>query len=363
MKRKLLVAVAALLLPVMLLSACGHSTLTLREFLAQATQSGSEDRHAETQAEPTAIPESADTAATTSSAPAAASSRSTTTSSEVLTALQDVLGQIYDLVSPSVVYIEVTLQTDMSGFGDSGDFDWPEGFRIPEGFESSAQASGFVWDKDGNIVTNNHVVEDATDITVIFSDGTTVPAEIVGTDPDSDLAVIHVDVEADLLQPVQLADSNQVEVGQLAVAIGNPFGLDGTMTVGFVSAIGRSIPVETRTSIGGANFTIPDIIQTDAPINPGNSGGVLLNDDGQVIGVPTAIETSSGQNAGIGYAVPSAIVQDVVPSLIDDGTVQHPWIGISGTSLTSALSEAMGFGAGQRGALVISVTDAHRKQV
>ena len=199
-------------------------------------------------------------------------------------------------------------------------------------------------------------MEDATGITVVFSDGTTLNAEVVGTDPDSDLAVIRVDATPDLLQPVRLSDSNEVKVGQLAVAIGNPFGLEGTMTVGFVSAIGRSIPVTTRTAIGGARFSIPDIIQTDAPINPGNSGGVLVNDDGLVIGVPTAIETSSGQNAGIGYAVPSAIVQQVVPSLIADGTVQHPWIGISGTSLNSVLAEAMGFDASQRGALVLTVT-------
>jgi serine protease Do len=213
-----------------------------------------------------------------------------------------------------------------------------------------------VWDKDGHIVTNNHVVENATTITVVFSDGTTVPAEVVGTDPDSDLAVIKVDVSSDKLQPVQVGDSSQVKVGHLAVAIGNPFGLEGTMTVGFVSALGRSLPVSTRTSIGGASFTIPDIIQTDAPINPGNSGGVLVNDQGQLIGVPTAIESSSGQNAGIGFAVPSSIVQRVAPALIESGSVQHPWIGITGTTLTSELAKAMNLDESQRGALVISVT-------
>jgi len=353
MNKKLLFAMALLLLPAMLLSACSPSTVRLRDFLDQATEALSKDKSAETQAEATAIPEAAD-ASTAPSASTGSPSRTTTTSGDVLTALQDTLGQIYEQVSPSVVYVQVALQVDTSGFGG---FDFPEGFpNMPEEFSQSAQASGFVWDKEGNIVTNNHVVEDATDITVVFSDGTTVPAEVVGTDPDSDLAVIHVDVAADVLQPVQFADSNQVKVGQLAVAIGNPFGLEGTMTVGFVSAIGRSLPVTTRAAIGGGSFSIPDIIQTDAPINPGNSGGVLVNDDGLVIGVPTAIETSSGQNAGIGYAVPAAIVQRVAPALIESGTVQHPWIGISGSTLTSVLAKAMGLSEGQRGALVYTVT-------
>jgi len=352
MKNRLLLVVALLLLPALLLSACSP-TDRLRDLVSRATDALPLRQAPEEEAEATVVPESADASSSSSSASEAPSSGVVTTSGDVLTALQDTLGQIYEGVSPSVVYIEVTMRGELPGFQD---FQWPEGFWVPEEFDSSAQASGFVWDEDGHIVTNNHVVENATEITVVFSDGTTLDAEVVGTDPDSDLAVIRVDASADLLQPVRLTDSNDVKVGQLAVAIGNPFGLEGTMTVGFVSAIGRSIPVTTRTAIGGANFSIPDIIQTDAPINPGNSGGVLVNDDGLVIGVPTAIETSSGQNAGIGYAVPSAIVQKVVPSLIADRTVQHPWIGISGTSLNSVLAEAMGFDPGQRGALVLTVT-------
>lgn len=349
MKKKLLLMITLLLLPAMLLSACSP-TDRLRDLLSQATDVLSSRQAGEEGAEATAVPEAEVSSPSTATDD---SSRVVTTSGDVLTALQDTLGQIYEIVNPSVVYIQVTLRSEMPNLGN---FEWPEGFGVPEQFDSTAQASGFVWDEEGHIVTNNHVVEDATGITVVFSDGTTLDAEVVGTDPDSDLAVIRVDATPELLQPVRLSDSNDVKVGQLAVAIGNPFGLEGTMTVGFVSAIGRSIPVTTRTAIGGARFSIPDIIQTDAPINPGNSGGVLVNDDGQVIGVPTAIETSSGQNAGIGYAVPSAIVQQVVPSLIADGTVQHPWIGISGTSLNSVLAEAMGFDAGQRGALVLTVT-------
>jgi serine protease Do len=166
--------------------------------------------------------------------------------------------------------------------------------------------------------------------------------------------VIKVDVPADELQPVEVADSTEIGVGQLAVAIGNPYGLEGTMTVGFVSALGRSLAVDAYSTTG--TYTIPDIIQTDAPINPGNSGGVLLDDEGQLIGVPTAIESTTGTNSGIGFAVPSAIVQKVVPALIDEGAVEYSWLGITGTTLTADLAEAMGLDRDQRGALVIEVT-------
>jgi len=203
-------------------------------------------------------------------------------------------------------------------------------------------------------VTNNHVVEDATEITVIFHDGTTVPAVVVGTDVNSDLAVIKVDVPADELDPVEVADPTEIKVGQLAVAIGNPYGLEGTMTVGFVSALGRSLAVDTYSTTG--SYTIPDIIQTDAPINPGNSGGVLVDDEGRLVGVPTAIESTTGSNSGIGFAVPSAIVQRVVPALIDEGAVKYSWLGITGTTLTSDLAEAMDLQRDQRGALVLKVT-------
>ena len=281
-------------------------------------------------------------------------------SGDLVDALQERLGLIYDQVNPSVVNIQVVLKSGsgISGFEGipnmpeiPGSPDLPQG-QIPQ---PAALASGFVWDKEGHIVTNNHVVEDADTITVTFVDDTIVPAEVVGTDPDSDLAVIKVDLPAEQLQPVQVADSTGVKVGQLAVAIGNPFGLEGTMTVGFVSALGRSLPVSAG-SLTGASFSIPDIIQTDAPINPGNSGGVLVNDEGQVIGVPTAIESETGQNAGIGFAVPSTIIQKVVPALIQNGSVQHPWLGISGTTLTSELAQAMDLDAEQRGVLVGEVT-------
>jgi len=273
--------------------------------------------------------------------------------SEVLEVLQDRLAQIYDRVKPSVVNIQVTVQSSVQSTqmpSLPGGPSWPEG----ETPEEEGLASGFVWDTEGYIVTNNHVVEDAIEVTVIFHDGTTVPAVVVGTDVNSDLAVIKVDVPADELDPVEVADPTEIKVGQLAVAIGNPYGLEGTMTVGFVSALGRSLAVDTYSTTG--SYTIPDIIQTDAPINPGNSGGVLVDDEGRLVGVPTAIESTTGSNSGIGFAVPSAIVQRVVPALIDEGAVKYSWLGITGTTLTSDLAEAMDLQRDQRGALVLKVT-------
>ena len=152
-----------------------------------------------------------------------------------------------------------------------------------------------------------------------------------------------------------MADSTQVKVGELAIAIGNPFGLEGTMTMGIVSALGRTLPAESAAAQGGY-YSIPDIIQTDAPINPGNSGGVLVDDTGQVIGVTAAIESAVQSNAGIGFVIPSQIVQKVVPALIDTGHYDQPWIGISGTSLVPDLATVMGLAADQRGALVVDVT-------
>jgi serine protease Do len=172
--------------------------------------------------------------------------------------------------------------------------------------------------------------------------------------------VLKVDVPAERLQPVDVADSSQVKVGQLAVAIGNPFTLENTMTVGIVSAIGRQLPVSSGNEIQGPEsaptYTIPDIIQTDAPINPGNSGGVLVNDQGQVVGVTAAIESPVRASAGIGFAIPSNIVQRVVPELIKSGQYEHPWLGLSGKSLNPDLAAAMNLKEDQRGALVIDVT-------
>jgi S1-C subfamily serine protease len=230
----------------------------------------------------------------------------------------------------------------------------PNAPQGPQQFYRQGAGSGFVWDKQGHIITNNHVVAGADKISVTFYDGATLSGTVVGTDPDSDLAVVQVQAPADRLQPVQLADSTKIQVGQLAVAIGNPFALQGTMTVGFVSALGRLLPVESNNS-QGPSYSIPDVIQTDASINPGNSGGVLVNDQGQVIGVTSAIISPVDASAGIGFAIPSAIVQKVVPMLIKSGHYEHPWLGVSGLSLNPDLAQAMSLKTDQRGALVAEV--------
>ncbi len=260
------------------------------------------------------------------------------------------LESIYSNVNPSVVLINVSA-TSTRGGSRSPFSQGPQ--QAPA---QQALGSGFVWDTNGYIVTNNHVIDGATRITVTFADGTTMPAKLVGADPNSDLAVIQVQAPANSLHPVQVADSNQVKVGQFAIAIGNPFGEQNTMTTGIISAIGRSLPVDNGQALQGPTYTIPDVIQTDAPINPGNSGGVLLNAQGQLIGVTQSIESNSGSSSGIGFAIPSAIVQKVVPSLIKSGHYDHPYLGISGTTVTPDLAQAMGLNANQRGALVAQVT-------
>jgi S1-C subfamily serine protease len=277
---------------------------------------------------------------------------------DLLAAYQGTLENIYSTVSPSVVNIQVVQQMTAADTNSDSQqlpsfpfFSLPQGEQPQQQFQS-ALGSGFVWDQQGHIVTNNHVVNGADQIEVTFSDGTIVPAELVGTDPDSDLAVIKVKVPADQLHPVTMGDSTTVNVGQLAVAIGNPYGLEGTMTTGIISAIGRSLPTDMN---AGQSYTIPDVIQTDAPINPGNSGGVLLDAQSQVIGVTSAIESASGANAGIGFAIPAEIVKNVVPALIDNGKYVHTWLGISGTTLIPTLAKEMNLNEGQRGALVEEV--------
>jgi 2-alkenal reductase len=183
--------------------------------------------------------------------------------------------------------------------------------------------SGFVIDEAGHIVTNNHVVAGSDAVRVTFYDGTVLAAEVLGADSFSDLAVIQVvnPPEGYVFFPVPLGDSDEVLVGQRAIAIGNPYGLSNTMTVGIVSAVGRTLPADN-------NFSNPLIIQTDAPINPGNSGGPLLNSQGEVIGVNSAIRTDTGSNSGIGFAVPVNTVKLIIPQLIETGTVAYPYLGI-----------------------------------
>ncbi len=227
----------------------------------------------------------------------------------------DNLVDLYNRVNPGVV----TIYT----------FAAPHPDTIPLG-----QGSGFVIDTEGHIVTNQHVVEGAEEIEVDFPSGFKAWATLVGTDPDSDLAVLKVEAPPEELFPLALGDSDSVMVGEFVVAIGNPFGLSGTMTVGVVSAIGRVLQSE-REAPGGGSFSAGDLIQTDAAINPGNSGGPLLNLQGQVIGVNRAITTESftvsgsASNSGVGFAVPVNIVRRVVPALIQFGDYDYPYLGIT----------------------------------
>jgi putative serine protease PepD len=185
-----------------------------------------------------------------------------------------------------------------------------------------AQGSGFVYDSNGRIITNQHVVDGATSISVRFWNGKTYKAELVGSDPSTDLAVIKVDAPASLLTPLTLADSSTVAVGDNVVAIGSPFGLENTVTSGIVSALHRQMTSPN-------NFSIDDSIQTDAAINHGNSGGPLLNAEGQVIGVNAQIESDSGGNDGVGFAIPSNTVKSIVSELISTGKAQHAYLGVS----------------------------------
>jgi S1-C subfamily serine protease len=239
---------------------------------------------------------------------------------------------VYQKVNPSVVQV-----SNLAANRGSSQV-------VPQGL-----GSGFVWDMQGDIVTNDHVVEGATQLQVTFSDGTTLNAQLMGTDPNSDIAVIRVDPKLATLVPVEQGDINQVKAGERVLAIGNPFGLDGTMTQGIVSALGRSIPAVAT------GFSIPEAIQTDAAINPGNSGGPLLNESGQVIGINDQIQSQSGSSSGVGFAIPINLVQRIVPSLIQTGHYAHPYLGIEGGTYSRAWAQALGLPANAKGAYVEGV--------
>ncbi len=261
--------------------------------------------------------------------PAAAPAIAVTDEAEAIVAAQEqVLGRIYDTTVPSLVSI-----------------------RVSQGLQLQGEGSGFVWDDRGRIVTNHHVVEGVEAVIVIFADGTRMEARVLGSDPDSDLAVLELQGDPEGLTPVVLGDSDGVRAGQMAVAIGNPFGQEFTMTTGIVSAIGRTI------RSGNSPFSIPRVIQTDAAINPGNSGGPLLDRGGRVIGVNTQILSRSGSFSGIGFAVPINMAKRVIPVLINNGRYEYAWLGISGVPLAEGVARLMDLPAGARGALVVEVVE------
>ena len=194
--------------------------------------------------------------------------------------------------------------------------------------------SGFVFDKKGHIITNAHVVKDAKKVVITFLDGRSYNAEIIGIDEYTDIAVVKVNTDLSSLEPVSLGDSSSLKVGEPIAAIGNPFGLSGSMTSGIVSQLGRLLPTDNQ-------YSIPDVIQTDAAINPGNSGGPLLNMMGGVIGINTAIQSGTGGFSGVGFAIPSQTVAKIVPTLIEEGEYKHPWIGISGRDIDPDMAKVM----------------------
>ena len=261
----------------------------------------------------------------------------------LLAAFEQALNDIYETSLPSVVYIRVPSPTASAFQGLEG---------VPDELLWGA-GSGFVWDDKGHIVTNHHVVEDlvggSDEVTVIFADSTQATGKVIGGDPHSDLAVIRLEGEDDRdLRPVTLGDSSVVKAGQLAVAIGAPFGQEFTMTSGIVSAVGRSLSAQSQ-------FAIPEVIQTDAAINPGNSGGPLLDRLGRVIGINTQIISLSGSFSGVGMAVPVNIAKRVVPSLIEDGEFDYPWLGVRIASVTPGYVTELDLPEGTAGAIIVDV--------
>ena len=231
--------------------------------------------------------------------------------------------EIFEISEPGVVRVNVQRnQTSVMGGGGIG--------------------SGFVFDIEGHIITNAHVVVNATKVVVTFLDGREYNAEIVGTDVYTDIAIIKVDSDLAVLHPLTLGDSSKLRVGESIAAIGNPFGLSGSMTAGIVSQLGRLLPSES-------GYSIPDIIQTDAAINPGNSGGPLLNMRAEVIGINTAIQSTTGEFTGVGFSIPSQTISKIVPTLIEEKEYRHPWVGIAGRDIDPDLArilnltEAVGF--------------------
>ncbi len=240
--------------------------------------------------------------------------------------LQQTLIELYQQANPAVVYIIVP------NFGTG---------------------SGFMYDNDGHIVTNNHVVEGGRSFEIVFANGERQRGRLIGRDVDSDLAVLKVDELPAGVDPLPLAQPDAVQVGQFVVAIGNPFGEQGSMSLGIISGLDRSLRSRRGTTANA--YSLPEVIQTDAPINPGNSGGPLLNLEGEVVGINSAIATDTGVNSGVGFSVPVAAVRRIVPSLIESGSYSYPYLGVSFADSLS-LSEQAAYGLDQsQGAYVLGV--------
>jgi len=244
---------------------------------------------------------------------------------------EDTISSVYERVSPAVVYITRTDLVVDPFFGS-----------VPR----TGAGSGVIIDDQGHILTNNHVVNGANNLEVTLANGDKVEGKLLGSDPGNDLAVVKIDVDKSKLTVAPLGDSSKLKVGQLAIAIGNPFGLERTVTVGVISSLGR-------TYASSSGRSIRDMIQTDAAINPGNSGGPLLNSNGEVIGLNTAIESPVQGSVGIGFAIPINTAKNNIDDMIAGKTISHPWLGISGTQVTSSLAKQLNIPA--EGVYVVSV--------
>ena len=254
----------------------------------------------------------------------------------LLEAREQHLSNLYDSSLSSIVHIKVIQTVPSMGF-------------FSQNQSRRSNGSGFVWDKLGHIVTNYHVVANVDNVEVQFSDGSEFLAKVVGLDPNSDLAVIKLETNDLSFTPLNLGNSNEVNVGNYTFAIGSPFGQEFSMTSGIVSAIKRTVPSQNST------FTIPNVIQTDAAINPGNSGGPLLDMNGKVIGINSQIITQNGGNAGIGFAVPVNTAKAIVPTLIKGEKFLYPWIGISGMNLSKNHKKALEIEENMDGVMIVDV--------
>ena len=259
-------------------------------------------------------------------------------------AFEEVLNGIYERTLPGVVHVRASQTAGGSGSAPG------LGQLFPLTPLLEGEGSGFVWSADGHVLTNQHVIAGADLVTVTFADGLELEAEVLGSDADSDLAVLMVEAPEGGLHPVDLGDSDDVKVGHFVATIGNPFGQQFTLTSGIISALGRTIQ-------GNSRFSIPDVLQTDAAINPGNSGGPLLDRLGRVIGINSQILSRSGSSSGVGFAVPVNLAKRVVPELIEHGRYHHPFLGLTGAALRPSLAEAIGLPDGTRGVLVVGVIE------
>ena len=252
---------------------------------------------------------------------------------QLLKAKESQLNTIYSTSLPSIVHIKV--RQTVPGFFQNQ--------------ERTGEGSGFIWDTEGNIVTNYHVVASASIVDVEFADGSQYPASVIGLDPNSDLAIIKVNSNGKILTPLNLGDSTNVKVGNHTIVIGSPFGQEFSMSSGIVSAIKRTVPSQNTL------FSIPNVIQTDAAINPGNSGGPLLDIEGNVIGINSQIISRSGGNQGIGFAIPINSVKKIIPTLIKGEKFEYPYIGITGMDLNPNLKKALAIDSNIKGVMIVDV--------